>query len=63
LFKELNANRAKKIPAIGCELWSLNAYVYILDKEAAKLAIAKQLATIDFYIDGLVRNGRAGIGI
>jgi hypothetical protein len=63
LFKELNANRAKKIPAIGCEPWSLKAYVHILDKEAAKLATVEQPETIDFYTDGLVRNGRAGIGI
>jgi hypothetical protein len=63
LFRELNANRAKKIAAIRCEPWSLKAYVHILDKEAAMLATAKQPATIDFYIDGLVRNGRAGVGI
>jgi ribonuclease HI len=63
LFRELNANRAEKIPAIGCEPWSLKAYVHILDKEAAKLATAEQPATIDFYTDGSVRNGRAGIGI
>jgi ribonuclease HI len=63
LFKELNANRAEKIPAIGCEPWSPKAHVHILDKEAAKLATVEQPATIDFYTDGSVRNGRAGIGI
>ena len=63
MFIGLNANRAKKIPAIGCELWSLKAYVYILDKEAAKLAIAEELGTIDFYTDGSIRNGRVGVGI
>jgi hypothetical protein len=63
LFREFNANRAKKIPTIGCEPWSLKADVHILDKEAAKLATAEQPATINFYIDGSVRNGRAGIWI
>jgi ribonuclease HI len=63
LFKELNANRAEKIPNIGCEPWSPKAHVHILDKEAAKLATTEQPATIDFYTDGSVRNGRAGIGI
>jgi hypothetical protein len=63
LFRELNANRAEKIPAIGCEPWSPKAHVHILDKEAAKLATAEELGTIDFYTDGSVRNGRAGIGI
>jgi ribonuclease HI len=63
LFRELDANRAEKIPAIGCEPWSPEAHVHILDREAAKLATAEQPATIDFYTDGSVRNGRAGIGI
>ncbi|KAG9801086.1 hypothetical protein KCU95_g30, partial [Aureobasidium melanogenum] len=63
LFKEFNANRAEKIPAIGCEPWSLKAHVHILDKEAAKLATVEQPATIGFYTDGSVRNGRADIGI
>ena len=63
LFKELNANRAEKIPAVGSEPWSPKAHVHILDKEAAKLATAEQPATIDMYTDGSVRNGRAGIGI
>ena len=63
MFKELNANRAEKIPTIGCELWSLKAYVHILDKEAAKLIIAEDLGIIDFYTDGSVRNGRVGVGI
>jgi ribonuclease HI len=63
LFREFNANRAEKIPAIGCEPWSPKADVHILDKEAAKLATAEQPATINFYTDGSVRNGRAGIWI
>ena len=58
LFKELNAYRAEKIPAIGCEPWSPKAHVHILDKEAARLATAvEQSATIDLYTDGSVRNG------
>jgi len=63
LFKELNANRSKKIPAIGCGPWSLKAHVHILDKEVAKLETEEQPITIDFYTDGSVRNGRASIGI
>jgi len=63
LFKELDANRAEKIPATGCEPWSPKPHVHILDKEAAKLATVEQPATIDLYADGSVRNGRAGIGI
>ncbi|CAD0055227.1 unnamed protein product [Aureobasidium pullulans] len=63
LFKELHANRADKIPAIGCEPWSPKAHIYILDKEAAKLATSEEPGTIDFYTDGSVRNGRAGVGI
>jgi ribonuclease HI len=63
LFKELNANRSEKIPAVGCEPWSPKAHVHILDKDTAKLATEEQPATIDFYTDGSVRNGRAGVGI
>ena len=63
LFKELHANRAEKIPAIGCEPWSPKAHIHILEKEAAKLATAEEPGTIDFYTDGSVRNGRAGVGI
>ena len=63
LFKELNANRAKKISAVGSEPWSPKAHVHISDKETAKLATVEQPATIDIYTDGSVRNGRAGIGI
>jgi hypothetical protein len=53
LSEDFIANRAEKIPAIGCEPWSLKAHVHILDKEAAKLATVEQPVTIDFYIDGL----------
>jgi hypothetical protein len=49
LFEKLKANRAEKIPAIGCELWSPKAHVHILDKELAKLATAEEPGTIDFY--------------
>ncbi|KAG9511564.1 hypothetical protein KCV07_g10085, partial [Aureobasidium melanogenum] len=63
LFKELNANRAEMIPAVGRETWSPKAHVHILDKEAAELATPKQPATIGLYTDGSVRNGRAGIAI
>ena len=37
--------------------------IYILNKELAKLIIAEELGIIDFYTDGSVRNGRAGVGI
>ncbi|CAD0055397.1 unnamed protein product [Aureobasidium pullulans] len=39
------------------------AHIHILEKEAAKLATAEEPGTIDFYTDGSVRNGRAGVGI
>lgn len=39
------------------------AHVHILEREQAKHATATEYATVDFYTDGSVRNGRAGIGI
>jgi ribonuclease HI len=53
----------ESIPAIGCGPWSPEAYFHILDKESANLTTAEEPETIDFYTDGSVRNGRAGIGI
>jgi hypothetical protein len=63
MFKKIKAGRAEKIPAVGCELWGLKAYVRVLDREQAKVATATRSETVDFYTDGSVRNGRAGIGV
>jgi hypothetical protein len=38
LFRELNAHRAEKMPAVKCEPWSPKAH--ILDKEAGSSGIA-----------------------
>jgi ribonuclease HI len=63
LFRNLKACQADKIPAVGYEPWAPKAHVHILDREGAKQATATEYATVDFYTDGSVRNGRAGIGI
>jgi ribonuclease HI len=63
MFKEIEATRAEKIPAVGCKPWGPKAHVYILDRDQAKLATVTVPGTIDFYTDGSVRNGKAGIGI
>lgn len=63
MFKVIEAGRAEKIPAVGCEPWGPRAYVHIPDREQAKLATATKPKTVDFYTDGSVRNGRAGIEI
>jgi ribonuclease HI len=63
MFKEIEAGRAEKIPAVGCEPWGPKAYVHISDRKQAKLATATKPETVDFYTDGSVRNGRAGIEI
>lgn len=63
LFKSIKARQADKIPTVGCEPWVPKPRVYLLDKEQAKQATAIEDATVDFYTDGSVRNGRAGIGI
>ena len=63
MFKDIKAGRAEKIPAVGCEPWGPKAYVHILDREQARVATATRPETVDFYTDGSVRNGRAGIGV
>ena len=63
LFKSIKARQADKIPTVGCEPWVPKPRVYILNKEQAKQTTATEYATVDFYTDGSVRNGRAGIGI
>ena len=63
LFKNIKAYQADKIPTVGSEPWASKVQVHILDKERAKQATATEYATVDFYTDGSVRNGRTGIGI
>jgi hypothetical protein len=63
LFENIKAHQADKIPTVGSEPWASKIQVHILDREKAKQATATEYATVDFYTDGSVRNGRAGIGI
>jgi ribonuclease HI len=63
LFRDIKAEQADKIPAVGCKPWGSKVRVYILDKEKAKQATTPEPSTVDFYTDGSVRNGRAGVGI
>ncbi|KAH0023405.1 hypothetical protein KCU78_g5426, partial [Aureobasidium melanogenum] len=63
LSKSIKARQADKIPTVGCEPWVPKPQVHIRDNEQAKQATATEHATVDFYTDGSVRNGRAGIGV
>ena len=62
MVKTIEASRAEKIPAVGCEPWGPKAHVYILDWEQAKLATVAEPGTIDFYTDGSRGTKKLGLG-